>query len=43
MVSKHSSGKENQREMEDVYRLHKSQQGVPEICIPLTKHQPFGG
>ena len=43
MARKRRLGKESKREMEDVCRLHRPEQGMPKGQLPSTKNRPARG
>jgi len=43
VAGKRGNGEEGEREVEDVYELHRSQQGMPEGRIPSAQHRSAGG
>ena len=43
MARKRRPGKKSKREMEDVYRLHRLEQGMPKGKLPFTKNRPACG
>ena len=42
MISQHSCGKKEEREMADLRRLHRLKQGLPEGSFPNATDRPIG-